>query len=178
MPRASRFSQDDLSRMTALYLAGQNTKEIARVFSTDGGTVFYWLKKLGVPVRSISQAKRHYTLPEDAFAEVTDEATAYWFGFLCADGCVMQRRGCGEVHLVLAKRDSGHLERFAAFVGTDKPVRKEARYDTYRVALYSRLMSDNLIRLGCPPGKSLTLTFPVVTRDLEAHFVRGYFDDA
>jgi hypothetical protein len=115
------------------------------------------------------------TLPADTRAPA-DYGPHHWFGFLCADGCIVQRRGCGEVHLVLAQRDIGHLQRFAAFVGTDKPVRKETHHDTDRLGLYSRHMSDDLIRLGCPPRKSLTLTYPAISPALEAHFVRGYFD--
>src|SRR5205085_9225815 len=137
---------------------------------------FYWLKKLGVPTRTVSEVKRRYALREDAFARLDDEATAYWLGFLCADGCNYRRRGCGEVHLVLQKRDIPHLERFAAFVGTEKPIRKEARYETYRLSLYSKRMSDDLIRLGCPPRKSWALAFPAVPGPLVAHFIRGYFD--
>ena len=124
--------------MAAGYRAGQTTTELARIFGTDSGTVSYRLRRASVVMRTNSQAKRLYTLREDAFAQRGDEATAYWFGFLCADGCNYRRRGCGEVHLVLQKRDIAHLERFAVIVGTNKPIRKNTRYETYRLSIYSK----------------------------------------
>jgi hypothetical protein len=162
--------------MAAGYRAGQTTTELARIFGTDSGTISYRLRRAGVVMRTNAQAKRRYTLREDAFVQVGDEATAYWFGFLCADGCISQRRGSGAVHLVLARRDLSHLERFAAFMATDKPLRKTRRYNTYELVLYSRPLSDDLIWLGCTVRKSLTLTWPVLSLGLETHFVRGYFD--
>ena len=111
---ARRFTTCDIERMAAGYRAGQTTSELARIVGTDSGTVSYRLRRAGVVMRTNSQAKRLYTLREDAFAQHGDEATAYWFGFLCADGCNYRSRGCGEVHLVLHKRDIAHLERFPA----------------------------------------------------------------
>ena len=102
---ARRFTTTDIERMAAGYRAGQTTTELARIFETDSGTISYRLRRAGVVMRTNSQAKRLYTLREDAFAQLGDEATAYWFGFLCADGSNYRRRGSGEVHLVIQKRD-------------------------------------------------------------------------
>lgn len=41
------------------------------------------------------------------------------------------------------------------------------------------MITENLINLGCVPNKSLILTFPTeeqVPKNLQHHFIRGYFD--
>jgi hypothetical protein len=65
---------------------------------------------------------------EDAFAGVADEATAYWLGFLFADGCVLEANRIPLVlALWLAAKDRAHVERFNAFLASDYPIRAAAK---------------------------------------------------
>ena len=92
----------------------------------------------GDRILSRADAKEKSTqFREDAFDTIVMSQLPIAEEFLCADGCVVLRRGSGEVHLVLQKKDMLHLERYRTFVDTTAPVRKETNYQTYRVSLYS-----------------------------------------
>lgn len=176
MPNPSRFSEEQIAVMAARYQNGETMAAIGADYGVHRGTVDSFFRCRDVPILSPSQAKRKYPFREDAFDVIADESTAYWLGFLCADGCVVLRRGSGEVHLVLQKKDIPHLERYRVFMQTQAPIRKEARYETYRVSLYSFRLAAALNDLGCTPRKSLSLQLPALTDMLLPHFVRGYFD--
>src|SRR5215472_12112276 len=91
-----RFSPDERSQMAELYLTGATSQQVADIFHTDKGTVCRHLEKAGVVRRTNGETKRKYFIRQDAFAAVQDEATAYWLGFLFADGCVYERRNGGN----------------------------------------------------------------------------------
>src|SRR5436309_4936012 len=83
---------------------------------------------------------RLYTLRADAFAAVDDEPTAYWLGFLFADGSVTRR---GGVTLVLQERDTDHVRAFATFLGSDAPIASLTRQAGVRLNIHSvRLARD------------------------------------
>jgi hypothetical protein len=71
-----------------------------------------------------------------------------------------------------------HLHTFAAFMGSNSPVKQEASSDAYSIHLYSGRLVDDRIQLGCTPNKSnaMFLSPPPLSNDLFPHFVRGYFD--
>lgn len=170
------FNDSDLIDIKTLYESGQNTYAIAERYACDASTVQDWLKRIGVEIRGNAASKRLYRLRENAFERIEDEQTAYWLGFLFADGCVSEKRGCWTTGLVLSKRDEGHLGKFLDFLESDYPLKKDSRYETIGVHLYSTKLAANLIKLGCTPRKSATLTFPDISIPLISHFVRGYFD--
>lgn len=182
MPFPSRFSPEDLGRMAAIYKESKTTREIAAMFETSSGTVSYHFKKMGVECRSRSDASRKHHFRQDAFRCVRDEATAYWLGFLYADGSVCVRRGGKEKQLrvFLKGSDRPHLEQLADWLGASTLVKEDARYGTVGFSLYSRQLADNLIALGCVPRKSLEPGLDVPTEhvppNLIHHFIRGYFD--
>lgn len=170
------FNDNDLIDIKTLYESGQTTYTIAERYGCDASTVQDWLKRIGVEIRGSAACKRRYRLRENAFERVEDEPTAYWLGFLFADGCVSEKRGCWTTGSVLSQKDVEHLRRFLDFLESDYPLRKESRYETIGVHLYSTRLATDLINLGCTPRKSATLTFPLLPLPLIPHFVRGYFD--
>jgi hypothetical protein len=76
MPFTQKATIAVIDEMCRRYLARENMTEIASRIGCDRTTVHYWLRKRGVAIRSISDAKRRYQLREDAFAVIADEATA------------------------------------------------------------------------------------------------------
>lgn len=174
--RTRIFNENDLVAIKNLYESGQNTYAIAERYGCDASTVQDWLKRIGVVMRSNSASKRIYKLRENAFECIADEPTAYWLGFLCADGCVSEKGGRWTTGLVLGKKDVEHLRKFLDFLESDYPLRKESRYETIGVHLYSTKLATDLVNLGCTPRKSSTLMFPDISATLIPHFVRGYFD--
>lgn len=175
MPRHV-IAAEDLSAIQEMYAAGATSYQIAEQYGCNPSTVQYWLHKSGC-IRSISDAKRQYHVREDAFAQVLDEATAYWLGFLYADGCVMEAHDIPQVlALWLADKDRAHVERFNAFLASDYPIRSDAKRGACGVTIRSRALCQSLIRWGCTPRKSGKLRWPRLPLALDAHFTRGYFD--
>jgi hypothetical protein len=167
---------EDLPAIQEMYVAGATSYEIAERYQCDPTAIQYCLHKTGC-IRPISDAKRQYHVREDAFAEVSDEATAYWLGFLYADGCVLEAQGIPQVlALWLAEKDRAHVEHCNGFLASDYPIRYDAKRRAHGVTIWSRALCQDLIRWGCTPRKSGTLRWPDIPLALDAHFVRGYVD--
>jgi hypothetical protein len=178
MPRQSRFTPCIFAEWQRLYESGMSTKQIGAMFNIDGGTVYDRLQQMGVTTRSPSEGRRIYHVNNNAFTSVADEPTAYWLGFLFADGCIYRRTDGGNPRLsiALAEADVHHLERFKTFMASDYPIRYDAHRKCVRTEFVSAMLFDDLRRWGCRPNKSLYLHLPRLPFTLMQHFIRGYFD--
>lgn len=120
-------------------------------------------------------SKRVCSLDEAAFDRVT-EASAYWAGFLMADGCIWidpRRKVSPRVQLVLAAQDADHVRAFQAFMRSTHAVRVRSNRVVYAFA--SNRVVAALARLGVLPRK----TFSAEARDgmeRDRHFWRGVID--
>ena len=122
----------------------------------------------------------HLTFNENIFETIDTEEKAYWFGFLCADGCIHNGQNYDyKIELGLKAEDKEHLEKFKCFIGKDNKISYRNRTNAYRYCFRNKKIWSDLISLGCIPQKSLTLSFPSteqVSDDFILPFLRGYFD--
>lgn len=109
------------------------------------------------------------------FSSLTEES-AYWLGFLYADGCVDTR---GRVRLMLQEGDVRHLEKFAAFTNSTEFTIQECNgYKRRAIEFTSREMCKDLEKYSIVPNKTLSTVIPDISvfgkylRD----FLRGLFD--
>lgn len=107
---------------------------------------------------------------------IIDEQTAYWFGFLCADGNVNKYK----TSLELACYDIKHLEKFSKFIKDDNCFfytrnRKNSRSICYSINSYE--FSKSLRLLGIPNNKNIKdiITSKIPERFIK-DFIRGFFD--
>lgn len=132
--------------------------------------------------------RRKYSLNESAFDYINEES-AYWIGFLMADGCITNK---GVVRLMLAERDAAHVEAFKHFlnsthkiaivnnqIGFSKklradPLRRAINHPAVRLIISSKYLCTALARYGVVPRKSLTAK--VAHLDKNRHFWRGVID--
>lgn len=129
-----------------------------------------------------SNAYRKYDLNDDVFEVIDTEEKAYWLGFLYADGSVSKDNNV--IDLALKESDKEHLYRYKEFLSYEgKVVKKNKKtetkiYNGYRVSFSSKKMKQDLIKHGCTPRKTKTLTYPSksIPTELERHFIRGYID--
>lgn len=103
---------------------------------------------------------RIYTLNEQAFSDLTDDA-AYWIGFLLADGCIDTRHN--QLVVRLAACDRGHLDSLNTFLGSNRPLRSigirggfATSSDACELAACSRAMCKDLAGFGVTPRKTFT----------------------
>jgi hypothetical protein len=69
----------------------KSTVQIAKQFNTSATTIRYWLKKTGIPIRSISQSAtlRIYKQLKTGYQALSEEK-AYLLGVLCGDGSIIR----------------------------------------------------------------------------------------
>ena len=154
------------------YLAGNSLTKTRKKFKVRASFLSQYLKSIGIEVINHQNIPR---MNENIFEKIDTEEKAYWLGFLYADGYV-EYEGNG-IELSLQLSDKIDLEKFNKFIQRTDIVKS----DSYRcrVCFRNKKMHSDLIKLGCTPRKSLTLTFPSekqVPRYLTNHFLRGYVD--
>lgn len=133
------------------YMAGAPSSLIASKLEITDTSVLSALKEAGIERRSRAEAKRIYPMDERAFAQLTNDS-AYWLGFLMADGCVYD----GRLSLTLQKGDQGHLVKLRTFLkGPSLPIRSFGD-NAVSLQVNSRQLCADLALWGVLPRKSLT----------------------
>ncbi len=121
----------------------------------------------------ISEQLRHargFTLNESVFENITDDS-AYWLGFLLADGNVSKNTIC----INLKTSDTPHLEKFRDFVGGNQKISVSKDPRVSRYSFGSIKMVKDLAKWWIIPAKSYVAK---VHPELEnnRHFWRGMID--
>lgn len=117
------------------------------------------------------------------FKTIDSEESAYWLGFLYADGSV--KRDKNEISLVLQEQDLDSVIAFKNFVGNKNSIFekekmcKDGIHKYYGYSFSSNEVKQNLCNLGCVPVKTSILKFPTIQQVPDYFiydFVRGYID--
>jgi len=123
-------------------------------------------------------AKSDFRIPihnEGAFDQITPES-AYWMGFLLADGCIHYLRGkYPKVVLELGVEDWAHVEKFRQFIQTDTKVAPSHLGAAARLEVTSEHIVNALKFYGITERKSLTATVAPELRH-NRDFWRGVVD--
>lgn len=107
------------ARIIQEYSVIKNATRVAVACGVSTATVINVLNRNNLP----HNGPGHHlakTLNHSAFDEI-NERSAYWIGFLMADGCITEprgRTGSPSVSVSLSERDVAHLELFRSFVGS------------------------------------------------------------
>ena len=163
---------------------GKSINEIAKNLNISWDSVKRDLVARNIPIISKrNQYSNGNGINDNLFAEINDNDSAYWLGFLYADGSVRQDRN--EIALDLQAKDKKTIEDFHNFCGNKNNIREHninrngKIYQSYTSSFSNERVKNNLIKLGCVPKKSLILTFPTeeqVPQKFIYDFVRGYID--
>lgn len=103
--------------------------------------------------------------------------SAYWIGFLFADGHVNADRGRFE--LGLSKKDESHLRTFRKCIKAEHPIsEKDTNHETkaVRIAVSQAEFIESLTQWGLDIGKTFSDEIPDISATLMPHFVRGLYD--
>ena len=182
------FFEQEKDNIRELYLEkGLSPEEIGKIYNKKKYQINYILDKMGI-TKTISEAKRKYTLDEHFFDKIDTPNKAYILGFLYADGC--NNKVINTITLGLDVKDKDILEKIQKAIGTDRPlydsiyfapIFKEGDAIIKRhmviLSLSSKYMSDTVEKWGVIPRKTFDLVFPdFLSEGLYSHFSRGYFD--
>src|SRR5262245_20146722 len=125
-----KLSETKKRDVVASYLAGDSLRTIAARFGVDHTSVASILDVRGVPRRTYSEANRSSMLNEAAFDVLTEES-AYWAGFMMADGNISVREYSTYVTLGLAEADRDHVAAFRTFLGSTHTIDVQANENGY-----------------------------------------------
>jgi len=154
---------------------GIDTITLGKLYDIKPDNIRHFLRKHN---GSNWRGRRKYTLSESYFEEINTPNKAYLLGFLCADGHVSERRASEGIQIEIQARDKEILEFYRRELETNKPIKDSIKMGQpyKRIRILSTKMRDDLNRLDIRHHKTQTLTFPRIVKELESHFIRGYFD--
>lgn len=170
------WSEDQMKYIISEYKKGKTLSALGREFGVSYSTIRNLLKRKGIKTEG---NKHNFPRDEFYFSNIDSKEKAYWLGFLYADGCV--HSNSNEISITLKDRD--HLEKFRKAIKSNNKISEsvDKRYSSlpkiYHFSIKDKQLKSDLIKWGCVPNKSLTLTkIPNIPRDFVSHFIRGYFD--
>lgn len=181
--RERREARDAL--ISAMYASGKSLEQIGIELGWNSTGAMNSLERQGVPRRKGRESMTSLQLDEAAFDEITEES-AYWVGFLMADGCVNDTQGQGRVSLSLAVRDVAHVRKFREFmkcsnkISYSKPTithhkgKPSIGTGSYSFTFMSSKVGVALAKFGITPRKSHTAKVEHLEDD--RHFWRGVVD--
>lgn len=180
---ASAVSAEIGNEAAALYLQGSATTAVGARLGISPSTVTRILKRSGIAVRNMSQAKRRHRVDEAFFESIDSERKAYWLGFVGADGCVLRAPNLPSisgVSIFCAEKDSEHLAKFREHISSSAPIKsvQKGHHRGSRITVCSAKLGESLGQYGVVPNKSLTFA-PRLGRipdELRRHFWRGMVD--
>lgn len=177
-----RLTKEEKQIVAQRYKRGWTMQRLADCFKTTRTSICRILKKIGVKARPA--ARGVYFCNFKAF-DVVMEVSAYWAGFLMADGNIgLGRRGGGQqsINLCLAAADYNHIVKFKAFMESESPILKSKAhlkttgkdYVNFKISIHSDYLANALAKFGVVPQK--TKKAFVLLLENNRDFWRGYID--
>lgn len=194
-PQFPDISDKQASEITNRYKKNETLKGIAKDLARSPKLVRRTLTNSGCKIRSMSEVRvlaqinkpnaKKYVIDDTAFSKITEES-AYWIGFLMADGSV---RKTNQVQLLLAELDTNHIEKFRDFLKSNHPIKtrickgggicgsldkNKNPFKNSTLVVISRQICQDLARFGVVPQK--TAIAKVYKLENNRHFWRGLID--
>lgn len=175
-----KFTQNEIQSIIDLYITGKQQWEIAKQFNCQQTTISGILRRNNIITR-IGKKITYNDVNTSFFKKINNEESAYFLGFLYADGCVQIKNNAYTICLKLKSNDQIIIEKFRNIMSPSSSIKIIQDKKTLNTYSYFRInqkeICDQLISLECVPNKSLILKFPTkVPTNLIRHFLRGYSD--
>ena len=138
-------------------------------------------------IKGISEAKQKYSIDLTMFEKIDKNWKAYFLGWMYSDGNVYRGAGKNTASLCIAETDKYILEYFNDKIyNGEKPlnyrpakIKKGTNYmckPLSRFQIDSSKICDDLVKTGLVENKSLIKIYPNLEKNLNSHFIRGYFE--
>lgn len=177
------------------YLTGESMADIERKYGLTEKIVRNSLKRTGVHKRTKSESKllyyktkegiargikhgeqiRKYRANDNFFSKPLNKISAYVFGFWIADGHIEKNN---KNLLSFPQKEKNILVKIKRAIGATNPI----NYDGVRgycLEISSRKLCNDiraLCNFDLSKKKSLVADYPVISKKLDSHFIRGVFD--
>lgn len=149
---------------------GKTKKEISNELNVTIRTVTNYKNKTGIS----PAIQRRVNLNQDYFKSIDCEEKAYILGFICADGYIdtCEKTLCFGIN----KKDAEILFRFRDMLQSKAELTKHSTKNCVRINFCSKVLVDDLKKIGITRNKTKTLEMPIIKDNLMNHFIRGYID--
>jgi intein-encoded DNA endonuclease-like protein len=152
---------------------------IAEESGISSVTVWRILKRRGIS-RDRKHGPRNLLRCNDQYFNKLTKESAYWLGFITADGCVSQG-GSGSWHLSirLSGKDKEHLANFKRDIESGHKLREGVTKNGHpycAISISRKELVDDLKGWGVIPNKTKHLQAPDLPENLYHHYLRGFFE--
>lgn len=160
------------------YNSGISARSLAKIYGVDKICIISALRRQKIEQRNPSDRNRIYTINPFAFDNINQES-AYWWGFLYADGCIRKR----SLSVSLKREDKDHLEKLGRFLQSNTPVKDKSikcNGNQYPISLFyitHEYLANRLRALGIIPNRpQFTLSIKNLPINNYSNWIRGLFD--
>lgn len=170
--KCQEMEQQDIIRE---YQVGLKAVLIADKHSINRSTIYDYLKKHNISTKGGGLSNRKYNVNELRFNSIDNEESAYWLGFISADGNITKY----ELRVTLASKDKNHLQKLANFLNTDKKIKSidNNGYPASSLIIASISIIKSLNQYGIKHNKTYNLIFPAnILKSYIRDYIGGYFD--
>jgi hypothetical protein len=172
------------------YIGGESTKTLAECLGISRTTLLKLLRNNGVFIEKRRGFKTNPNLDTLFFSKIDNEIKSYTLGLMYSDGSLcpyVSKRGTVssyKLRIRLQSCDIDVLRKISLSLCNEDIVKIEKRNnknwsDIACLQIGSIELGKDLIKLGCTPNKSATITLPTfeqVPKHLYRSFMRGFFD--
>lgn len=159
-----------------LYEEGKTLQEIEDLYGVTKTTISSHLRKNGIRLRTMNDYFNP-NLKEDYFSVIDTEAKAYFLGLLITDGSITKSNNRQAViRLQLQETDKYILEEFRKELGLSANLSQDKRDGSWRIAIPSDKIAQDLAKYSCTERKSTTTRLPILENEMMPHLIRGIID--
>ena len=120
-----------------------------------------------------------YKIKNENFFKKWTPGMAYVLGFFAADGNMLKnKRGAHFIEFEITDKDL--LYKIKKLLCSNHKITERNRnkkwQKSFRLQIGSKIIFNDLLKLGLTPAKSKTIDLPNVPNKYFHHFLRGYFD--
>jgi len=175
-----RYSTEFKNNVISEYINNKtlSVEKLSKNNDINPKTLNKWLIDSKIDLNTTIYGKRLYSINESKFNVITPES-AYWIGFLMADGCVTDKN---IISLKISDIDMPQLNKFKLFLESNHVLYDHSKYyhskgqtGQHSLSFSSKQMAECLFNYGITPRKSLSAK---ASSDLiyNKNFWRGLID--
>ena len=172
-----RLTEDQIKSIGESYKNGDSIDKISKDTRLSATSVKRVLNKSKIRTRKIRSEATRFKYDENFFQEIDSEEKAYFLGLMYADGSISSDGN--KIAICLHENDCDIIQKLSDLLFKNKtPVSrvKFGKFKGCKVYITSKKMKEDLVRHGCTPRKSMTISLPKIDGKMMHHFIRGYFD--
>ena len=169
--------EDKLLSALEMYKKGISIIKISKELNMGEATISKFLKYKNIEIRNRYDKIKDISLNHYFFENIDNEHSAYWLGFIFADGSIINSKSYRLV-IELNKIDEDHLKKFIQDINTSHIIKYRNNRDMCSISINSKNIINDLCSIGCIPNKTVNgyINEELIKKENIKDFLRGYLD--